>query len=316
MPYIVSLEKCTSYNEDEVSKSIARLIGNLGGISKFIKRGQKVLLKPNLVKAISPEACATTHPSVVEAVLKILKEQNCRVFVGDSPFADDPMEAMKICGIYDVCKKYGAEIAVFNKKANEKNKSGLVVKEFPLADCFKEADAVINLPKLKTHSQLYFTGAVKNLYSMMPGPRRGFYHLKYSNMEYFANMLLDLYSLLRKKVVLNVIDGVYGMEGNGPCGGTPKFAGVLSASSDAVALDFVMCSLIGLDAGNLPTLCYAKKRKDFMFDEEKIRTVGERLKDIKIRPFKEAQFSTLNMMPKFVTRFQGYIIRHRHELVY
>lgn len=316
MSYTVSLEKCSSYNEDEVSKSIARLIDNLGGISKFVRKNQKVLLKPNIVKGISPEACATTHPIVVEAVLKILKGQNCKILVGDSPFADDAIEAMKICGIYDVCKKHGAEIAVFDRKIKVKNQNGLVVKEFPLADCFKEADTVINLPKLKTHSQLYFTGAIKNLYSMMPGPRRGFYHLKYSNMEYFANMLLDLYSLLRKKVVLNVIDGVYGMEGNGPCGGTPKFAGILSASSDANALDFVMCSLIGLDTSNLPTLRYAKKRKDFMFDEEKIKIVGERLKDIRIGQFKEAQFSTLNMMPKFVTRFQSYIIRHRHELVY
>lgn len=316
MSYIVSLEKCNSYNENEVSKSITKLINNLGGVSNFVKKGQKVLLKPNIVKGISPEACATTHPIVVEAVLKILKAQNCKILVGDSPFADDAIEAMKICGIYDVCKKYNAEIAIFNKKTNEKNKKGLVVKEFPLADCFKEADVVINLPKLKTHSQLYFTGAVKNLYSMMPGPRRGFYHLKYSNMEYFANMLLDLYSLLRKKVVLNVMDGIYGMEGNGPCGGTAKFAGILSASRDAVALDFVMCSLIGLDTNNLPTLRYAKKRKDFMFDEEKIKIIGEKLKDIKIGPFKEAQFSTLNMMPKFVNNFKEYIIKHKSELVY
>jgi uncharacterized protein (DUF362 family) len=265
---------------------------------------------------MSPEACATTHPAVIESMIKILKKHGCEVLVGDMPFADDTIEAMKICGIHEVCKKNGAEIVAFDGKTAAKSDNGLVVREFPLADCFNEVDAIINIPKLKTHSQLYFTGAVKNLYSMMPGPRRGFYHLKYSNMEYFANMLLDLYSLLRKKVVLNVMDGIHGMEGNGPCSGTPKFAGVLSASGDAVALDFVMCRLVGLDVNNLPTLRYAKKRKDFMFDEGKIRIVGERLKDIKIRPFKEAQFSTLNMMPKFVTRFEGYIIRHRHELVY
>ena len=313
---IISLEKCGSYSQAEVDKSVEKLIRNLGGISKFIKKRQKVLLKPNIVTGAKPEECATTHPALVEAVIKLLKRQNCKIFIGDNPFAEDAIKAMKICGIYDVCRKHDAEIAVFDKKTQIRNGDGLVVNEFPLTNYFNEVDAIINLPKLKTHSQLYFTGAVKNLYSIMPGPRRGFYHLKYSNMEYFANMLLDLYSILRKRVVLNVMDGIYGMEGNGPCDGDAKFAGILSASSDAVALDFVMCSLIGLDANNLPTVHYARKRKDFLFGNKHIEIVGEKIESIKIQKFREAEFRTLNMMPKFVSKFQGYITRHKHELVY
>lgn len=316
MPYSVSLEICSSYNQIEVDKSISKLINNLGGILKFVKQGQKVLIKPNLVKGIKPESCATTHPSVVEAIVKTLKEQNCEIIVGDAPFADEAIEAMKICGIYDVCKKYDVKIAVFDKKINLKNDNGLVVKEFPLTRYFEEVDAVINMPKLKTHYQLYFTGAVKNLYSMMPGPKRGFYHLKYSNMEYFANMLLDLYALLRKKVVVNIMDGIYGMEGDGPCNGMAKHAGILGASSDAVALDFVMCDLIGLDVESLATLYYARKRRDYLFDPKKIKVVGQRIENIKIERFEEAEYHTLNMMPKFVNNFKDYITRHKSELVY
>ncbi|MBI2101638.1 DUF362 domain-containing protein [Candidatus Woesearchaeota archaeon] len=316
MPYTVSLEKCSSYSQSEVDKAAGRLISNLGGISRFIKKGQKVLLKPNVVRGASPEEGMTTHPAVIEAVVKILKENRCEILVGDSPFSDDTMGAMKACGIYDACRRHNAEIAAFDKKINVKNDRGLVVKEFPLTHYFDEVDAVINMPKLKTHCQLYFTGAVKNLYSMMPGPRRGFYHLKYSNMEYFANMLLDLYALLKEKVVLNLIDGVYGMEGNGPCNGSAKFAGILAASSDANALDFVSCSLIGLDANNLPTLHYARKRKDYLFDEKNVKITGEGIKNIKIEPFQEAEYSTLNMMPEFVNSFKDYIMRHKEELVY
>ncbi|MBI2541283.1 DUF362 domain-containing protein [Candidatus Woesearchaeota archaeon] len=316
MQSIVSLEKCSSYKQEEVDKSVSKLIGNLGGIKKFIKKGQKVLLKPNIVKGMKPEECGTTHPSVIESLIKTLKGQDCEVYVGDCPFIDDTIEAMKICGIYEICKKHDAKIAVFGGKAAAKNEKGFVVKEFPLTHHFKDADAIINMPKLKTHSQLYFTGAVKNLYSIMPGPRRGFYHLKYSNMEHFANMLLDLYYLLRNKVVLNVMDGIQGMEGNGPCGGSAKFAGVLGASSDAVALDFVMCGLIGLDVENLPTIHYARKRKDFLFNPDNIKIAGENIKNIKISPFREADFSTLNMMPKFVNNFKDYILRHKQELVY
>ena len=314
--HTVALQKCNSYTQSEIDSSMKKLIANLGGISKFVNKNQKVLLKPNIVKGITPEACATTHPAVITAVIKILKEQNCEILVGDSPFADDAMDAMKICGIYDVCKKYNAKIVIFDRKINVKNDDGLVVKEFPLTRYFNEVDVIINMPKLKTHSQLYFTGAVKNLYSMMPGPRRGFYHLKYSNMEYFANMLLDLYALLRKKIALSIMDGIYGMEGDGPCNGSPKFAGILAASSDAVALDFIMCNLIGLDLENLPTIYYAIKRKDYLFKPKNIKIVGEKVSKIKIEPFVEAEYNTLNMMPKFINNFKDYIIRHKQELIY
>lgn len=316
MQCIVSLEKCNSYKQNEVDKAVTKLINNLGGISKFVNKNQKVLLKPNVVKGMKPEEAGTTHPAVVESIIKILKEIDCDVYVGDNPFVDDAIEALKICGIYDVCKKHDVRIAVFDRKRNNTYKNALVVKGFHLTHYFDEVDAIINIPKLKTHSQLYFTGAVKNLYSIMPGPRRGFYHMKYSNMEYFANMLLDLYLLIRKKVVLNVIDGVYGMEGNGPCGGNAKFAGILAASSDAVALDFVACSLMGLDVSNLPTIHYARKRKDYLFHEKNLKIVGEKLENIKIKPFAEAEHKTLNMMPKFVNSFKDYITRHKEELVY
>ena len=312
----VCLKKCGSYGQNEVDASVKMLLAYIGGIGRFIKRGQKVLIKPNLVKAAKPQECATTHPAVVESVIKILKEIGCEVFVGDMPFADSTMNAMKVCGIYDVCKKHGAKIAAFDKKMIYVNNEGLVVKKFQLTSCFNDADSVINLPKLKTHSQLYFTGAVKNLYSIMPGPRRGFYHLKYSNMEYFANMLLDLYSLLRNKVVLSIMDGVYGMEGNGPINGNPKFAGVLGASGDALALDFVMCGLIGLNPDNLPTLHYAKKRKDYNFNKSLIKIIGEKTENISIGAFTEAEPHTLSMMPKFVNNFKDYITRHKIELPY
>ena len=182
MSPLISLEKCNSYDQKEIDESINGLLNNLGGIKNFIKNKRKILLKPNIVKGMKPEECATTHPAVIEAVIKLLRENNCKVYVGDAPFAEDTIEAMKICGIYDICKKHYVNIAVFDKKIKKEHNEGLVVKEFNLTHYFNEVDAIINIPKLKTHSQLYFTGAVKNLYSIMPGPRRGFYHLKYSNM--------------------------------------------------------------------------------------------------------------------------------------
>ena len=106
MPYTVSLEKCSSYSQEEVDKSVGKLINNLGGIQKFVKKGQKVLLKPNIVKGALPEESMTTHPAVIESIVKILKENKCEVLVGDSPFSDDTIGAMKTCGIYDVCRRH------------------------------------------------------------------------------------------------------------------------------------------------------------------------------------------------------------------
>ncbi|MDP3766036.1 MAG: hypothetical protein Q8R04_05985, partial [Nanoarchaeota archaeon] len=102
----------------------------------------------------------------------------------------------------------------------------------------------------------------------------------------------------------------------GPCSGNPKFAGVLSASNDAVALDFVMCNLAGLNVDNLSTMHYAKKRKDYLFQPKKVKVVGEKTSNIKIEPFAEAEHHTLNMMPKFVNNFKDYIMRHKQELIY
>ena len=112
------------------------------------------------------------------------------------------------------------------------------------------------------------------------------------------------------------MDGIYGMEGNGPCNGSAKFAGVLGASSDANAIDFLMCKLIGLDVKNLPTIYYAKKRKDFLFNPQDIKIAGEKIENIRIEPFAEADHHTLNMMPKFVNNFKDYILKHKSEIVY
>ncbi len=316
MNHIVSLEKCGTYNQKEVNESVDKLLKNLGGISRFVKNNQKVLLKPNIVKGAHPDEAVTTHPAVMEALIRILKDKNCEIFVGDDSFSDNIFEALKVCKIYEICRKYDVKIAEFRCKAKKTYKGGLVVKEFNLTTLFDTADVIINVPKLKTHSQLYFTGAVKNLYSMMPGPKRGFYHLKHSKMEYFANMLLDLNALLREKVVLHVTDGIYGMEGNGPVNGEKKLAGVLGASKDASALDFVMCRIAGLDDRKLSTIHYARKRKDFLFDENKIKVVGESMESIKIEKFEEPEMRHLFVMPRFLNRFKSYISKHRDELAY
>jgi len=316
MKSTVSLQKCSSYDQKAVDYSVSRLINNLGGINKFIKRNSKVLLKPNLVKAAKPEDSITTHPAVIEAIAKILLKQKCEIYVGDDPFSADMIKALETSGIHDVCKKYGLKIAKFRERTKIIYKNGMVVKDFNITNYFDFVDSIINVPKLKTHCQLYYTGAIKNLYSMMPGPKRGYYHLKYSNMEKFANMLIDLYCLLKRKITLNIIDGVYGMEGNGPTSGVPKFAGVLGASQDAAALDYVMCKLIGLNVGKSPLIEYSRIRKEIMLDPDKILIRGHSFDSIKVAPFREADEHSLYMMPKFRSLFKEYIEKRKDELIY
>src|SRR3989338_2307818 len=125
----VGLQKCDSYSQHDVDNAIKKLLEDIGGISHFIKNSKKILLKPNIVKGMKPEECGTTHPALVEAVIKILKDKGCEVYVGDAPFADDTLEAMKISGIYNVCRKNNAKIAIFDKKIRKLYDGGIVRSE-------------------------------------------------------------------------------------------------------------------------------------------------------------------------------------------
>ncbi len=240
----VSLQSLADYDPERVKDSLHLLLEPLGGIDTYIKPGQKVLIKPNLLSGKAPEKAVTTHPEIVRQVILLAQSAGGIVSVGDSPGIGKPESVARKCGILDVIEETGARFAPFDESVPINLKAGT----FHHLEVAKEAlgtDVIINLPKLKTHQMMGYTGAVKNLFGLVVGMRKARLHLQAgTDKAYFALMLLELAE--RFKPALSIMDAVVAMEGNGPGNGDPVQVGALLASPDPIALDTVATNMVTL----------------------------------------------------------------------
>jgi uncharacterized protein (DUF362 family)/Pyruvate/2-oxoacid:ferredoxin oxidoreductase delta subunit len=267
----VSVVKCANYNQEALSAKVREAVELIGGLQHHVKPGSKVLLKPNLLMAIEPERAITTHPGFVRAVIKILKEIDCKIYLGDGPSVftgdiEDIVNVYERTGIKKIAEEEKIELVAFTK--------GFMQGYFPLTSWVKECDCIINLPKLKTHSFMVITGAVKNLFGLIPGRFKLECHKNFYQPEKFARMLLDIYEIA--KPALNIVDGIQGIEGEGPAtSGTKRDFGFVMASADAVAIDVTLAKLMSLPAASIFTNREAARREIISADLENIEFKGE-----------------------------------------
>lgn len=283
----VVLVRCNSYDEREVRESIEKGIKLLGGIDKFIKKDDNVLIKPNFLAAESAEKSVTTHPIVFSVVAKIAKEYAKDVSYGDSPGVGKGISVAKKSGIFDIAEKLNVNYADFDEPKSVQFEKGRQNKTFIIAKPVAEANTIISLPKLKTHALTAMTGAVKNQFGCIPGLRKAEYHLKLPDVNDFSKMLLDLNALVNPK--LYIMDAIFAMEGNGPRSGSPRQLSVLILSSDAVALDYVASSIISLDPYSVPTIKYGFELG--YSKKEDIEILGDDIQSFKVQDFKKAHKS-------------------------
>ena len=284
----VALIKCDSYDLNKVKSAINRGIDLLGGIDSFIKDGDKILLKPNLLASESAEKSVTTHPIVFEAIISILqekaKEKNIeKISYGDSPGIGKGISVAQKSGISEVAERLKIEYADFDEPIGISFNEGIKEKSFTIAKPITEADTIISLPKLKSHALTVMTGAVKNQFGCIPGFRKAEYHLKLPDFDDFSTMLLDLNKLISPK--LYIMDGITAMEGNGPRSGNPRKLNVLLLSSDAVALDYVASKIISFDYNSIPTIKMGFKLG--FSNKENIEIVGDNIETVKVNDFKK-----------------------------
>lgn len=247
----VSIKSCLTYDREAIDAAIREAVDLLGGIESFVRRGDRVLIKPNLLKAAAPEAAVTTHPEVVRAVIRIVHEAGGAVIVGDSPGIGDFRRVCEKTGILAVVEEEGAALVDLNEAVAVKNQGRF--HRFEVSRIAAESDAIINLPKFKTHGMTVLTGAVKNLFGCIPGKRKIQWHFNSGvNHEAFTRMLVELTGLLKPR--LTIMDAVVGMEGNGPGSGDPRRLDALFASPDPVALDVVAAAMVGLKPEELPVI--------------------------------------------------------------
>lgn len=240
---MVTIEKILSYDRSGVKPAIVRLLEPLGGMGAYVKPGELVLLKPNMLSAKPPEAAVTTHPEVLRAVIELVQEAGGKAVVGDSPGVGRFTTVAAKSGMMKVVEETGAQLIGFHDSV-EIYGSGLF-KRFELARPYLEADRIINLPKLKTHEMMTMTCAVKNLFGAVVGTAKAAWHLKAgADREMFARMLLEIYLL--RKPDLNIVDAIIAMEGNGPGSGDPRQVGLLLAGVNPVAVDVIAGELLSI----------------------------------------------------------------------
>lgn len=248
----VIIVPCSDYDTEKIYCAMRTGIRALGGIRQWIEPNQKILVKPNFLTAAAAEKAVTTHPSVIEGMLRILWEDGfTSVSYGDSPGHGSCEGAAKKLDLDESARRYGASRADMETEVLTQFPEGMTAKSFYFTKGVAEADAIINLCKMKTHALERITGAVKNVYGFVCGARKAAGHVTYPNAGIFARMLADIHRAT--PIRLHVMDAVVAMEGNGPGAGDPISMGLLLFSQDPVAIDTAFCELIHLNSDSVPT---------------------------------------------------------------
>lgn len=280
----VSLVKCTDYSKEDIHNAIDKTFSFFGGIEDIVKKGEKVLLKPNFLRESCPEDCVITHPVVVETVAEMVLDAVAKPVIGDSPGFGSVRKVARRVGLDKVAERLGIDLIELDNSRNVSINCG--GKEFSLTVSGRalDVDAIINIPKLKAHSQLLFTAGVKNLYGCVSGKQKAWRHFKSKNdLEWYADMLMANYQLVKPS--FTIIDAVMAMEKTGPSGGQPKNVSLFIGGVDVIAIDRVVAEILSVSPEDVPILRAAKRLGIGEQDLSKIEIAGEDLQSVKMHDF-------------------------------
>ncbi len=257
----VSMLRCDSYDPALCRQALVDVLAPIGGLD-FVQPGMRVGIKANLVSFMKPEAAATTHPVLLCALTELIRERGATVVIGDSPggiyTATYVKSVYRATGMYDT-EAAGAELNMDFGQKTAHYPDGMVAKSFQYTSWLDDCDVLIDFCKLKSHGMMGMSAAAKMMFGTIPGTNKPEYHFKCPNPADFARMLVDLDEYFHP--ALSIVDGIVGMDGNGPTAGDPKPMGLLLASPSPHAVDLVCAHLIGLKPMDVPTLIAAQERR-------------------------------------------------------
>ncbi len=283
----ISIAASQTYNYQEVEKAVFSCLHCFPGIKTKMKSGSRVLVKINLLKRNAPEDAVTTHPAVVEAVVRYLQAEGCRVIIGDSPggpFTVSRLRSVyKAAGMLQVAENTGCELNYDTSAVDVINEKAKKLRHMQVIKVMEEVDFVVSVAKLKTHGMMVYTGAVKNLFGVIPGLIKAEYHFKMKSVENFAHHLIDICEYCSP--AFSVIDAIEGMEGDGPSAGQKRHTGLILAAENPYALDTAAAELIGIKPSTIPTIKVAAERGLFSGSIHDLQVQGMQLKDIQIPSF-------------------------------
>jgi uncharacterized protein (DUF362 family)/Pyruvate/2-oxoacid:ferredoxin oxidoreductase delta subunit len=286
----VAAARCAEYGIEAVQAALREVLAPLGGMAAFVNPGERIALKPNILLASAPEEAITTHPAVAGAVALAVREAGAHPVVVESPGAGlvhaRPVieRAFRKAGYQEAAWRYGFEISFDTDWETVSYPGALWAKRMEVMSPILRADGVINLPKFKTHMFMTFSGATKNLFGVIPGLNKAAYHAKLPVPRRFADMLIDVAYFVRPR--LNIVDGIVGLEGDGPgTGGSPRALGVLVAGADPVAVDVACCRIADIDPAAVPVLVAARERGLWCGRAADVDTLGVPVAELFVKDF-------------------------------
>ncbi len=301
----VSIVRAHDYDYAEIYAVMEQGIELIGGLDRIVSPGSKVFVKINHLAPPSPaEKGIVTHPVFVEVVLDLLKAVGADITVGDD-IQSGSGDGFRVSGFRQMCQRVGVRLINLRETGFvETACRGHFLEKVYLSKTLLDADVIINLPKLKTHSLCVFTGGVKNIYGAIPGGLRRKLHGEYIRSEDFSQVVTDIFSAARPQ--LTIMDGIIAMEGEGPAAGSLRRLGVILTSPDAVALDAVATKIIGLNPMDIYTTRYSAERGLGIGNLPDIEVVGERIDSVTVpdfRPPASAINALARRVPLFLPRF-------------
>ncbi len=296
----VGVAACDGYDPVQVLAAVRTAVDAVGGIDSFVNSGERILVKPNLLAARPPEAAVTTHPEVVRAVIRLIKEAGGTAVVGDSPAGRGTARGLQVLsektGMARVCREEGVEFALFTESRTHQFPRGKIMKAFELTTVLDEVDGVVSVSKMKTHTLTGFTGAVKNTFGLIPGLKKAGFHMRMTDPGVFSEMLVDLVECVSPR--LNVMDAIVAMEGDGPASGDLRRIGVVAASANPHALDIQMLKTTGVEPRSVATVEHALERG--LVTMEDVMSSSE--VKVGVKPFRmPAKTAVLSGIPKWLS---------------
>ena len=294
----VFVASCPDYEQAE--GAIRALVEQMGGMGRFVRPGERIVLKANLLRAAPPESAICTHPAVVEAVARLVKEAGGTPVICDSPGGALHKEAVlrslyEKTGMAAAAAAAGAELSMDSSTRTVSLPEGKVLRQAEIITPVAEADGVIDLCKMKTHVLMSMTGAVKNLFGVIPGLSKVGYHATHPDHATFADVLLDLTGYVKPR--LSLMDGILAMEGDGPgSSGTPRQAGLLLAAANPLALDTAAGAIMNLPRQDNPVLLAAERRGLTPCRMEDVELIGGTVEELRMADYKFPASTKSNLM--------------------
>lgn len=310
----VSVLKCDRYDFDLVKETIEKSFENIGGISKFIKPSDKVLLKLNLLMKKHPDDAVTTHDVFAKALAAVVMEAGGIVTIADSPgglYNEAALRSVyKGCKIDEAARELGVKLNYDTSFETVSFPAGKTVRSFPIIKPVLDSDVIITVPKLKTHMMTFYSGAVKNMFGAIPGIYKAEFHFSLPRREDFCSMLIDLCQLT--KPTLAIMDAIDGMEGEGPSGGIKRHFGAVLASENPYALDLAATSMVGISAAEAPTVAEAIKRGLCPAEIGDIKLLGDYFDSLRIYDLIKPKIGSTDFLDrKFIPKWFSNAVNSR-----